>query len=82
MHLAVAAGIRCVAIFSARDWPGRWYPYGEGHRVFRADIDCEGCRLQTCTERGNACLRRIQADEVTAACEEILQQRLVLGTAA
>src|SRR5262249_21962501 len=42
MHLAAAVGTPCVAVFSARDWPGRWYPYGSGHRVFRSRIECEG----------------------------------------
>jgi heptosyltransferase-3 len=33
MHLASASGIRCVAIFSARNPPGRWYPLGKGHII-------------------------------------------------
>jgi ADP-heptose:LPS heptosyltransferase len=31
MHLAAAAGTRCIAIFSARCPPGQWFPAGEGH---------------------------------------------------
>jgi ADP-heptose:LPS heptosyltransferase len=31
MHLAAAAGARCVTIFSARCPPGQWFPFGEGH---------------------------------------------------
>ncbi|HOD42048.1 MAG TPA: HEAT repeat domain-containing protein, partial [Candidatus Wallbacteria bacterium] len=31
MHMAVAAGIPCVAIFSAHNYPGAWEPYGDGH---------------------------------------------------
>ncbi len=34
MHLAAATGIRCVAIFSAHNPPGRWFPLGHGHVVF------------------------------------------------
>jgi len=75
MHLAAAAGVRCVAIFSARDWPGKWDPYGSGHRVFRAAVDCEGCFLVACAERQNECLTRITTHEVAAACSEILQLR-------
>jgi len=31
MHLAAAAGTRCVAIYSARCPPGQWFPVGDGH---------------------------------------------------
>ncbi|HEX4138881.1 MAG TPA: glycosyltransferase family 9 protein, partial [Candidatus Methylacidiphilales bacterium] len=34
MHLAAAAGVRCVAIFCAHNPPGRWFPLGRGHIVF------------------------------------------------
>jgi ADP-heptose:LPS heptosyltransferase len=72
MHLAASVDTKCVAIFSSRDWPGRWYPYGEGHRVFRTQIECEGCGLVECVERRNECLDRITAAEVLAGCETLL----------
>ena len=72
MHLAASVGTRCVAIFSARDWPGRWHPYGSGHRVLRAMIDCEGCGLVECVSRKNECLARITAGHVLQACETVL----------
>jgi ADP-heptose:LPS heptosyltransferase len=31
MHLAAAAGARCVVIYSARCLPGQWFPLGPGH---------------------------------------------------
>jgi ADP-heptose:LPS heptosyltransferase len=31
MHLAAAAGARCVVIYSARCPPGQWFPLGSGH---------------------------------------------------
>jgi heptosyltransferase III len=71
MHLAAAAGTRCVAIFSARDLPGRWDPYGRGHRIFRRRISCEGCMLEICN-RGNECLQEIGTDEVIDACSEVI----------
>lgn len=72
MHLAVAAGLKCVAIFSARDIPGKWYPYGENHIVHRVAVDCEGCMLQECHENGLKCLKAINTDEVYASCVRIL----------
>ncbi len=71
MHMAAAMGLKCVAIFSSRERPGLWYPQGKGHKVFRTTIECEGCGLVECLQRGNECLKRIDAVEVLRACEEI-----------
>jgi len=71
MHMAAAAGIPCVAVFSSRDYPGNWYPYGNGHVVFRTSIDCEGCMLQVCP-KSNSCLSAISPEDVFYAAERIL----------
>jgi heptosyltransferase III len=69
MHLAASVGTPCVAIFSARDNPGKWEPMGTGHIVLRHDTPCGGCGLATCVEHDIACLRAIEVDDVvTAAC--------------
>ncbi len=73
MHLAAAVGVRCVAVFSARDFPGKWYPYGGRHIVLRAGIDCEGCMLETCVDRQNACLTAITPLQVWEACRRVAQ---------
>jgi ADP-heptose:LPS heptosyltransferase len=71
MHLAAAVGLLCVAIFSAREWPGRWYPYGEGHKVMSFDVPCAGCRLEVC-DKELQCLQGIQVGQVYQACVEVL----------
>ena len=75
MHLAAAAGTPCVAVFSARDWPGAWYPYGVEQRVFRTTLDCEGCYLEACVEHKNECLNRISVEQVLAGCESVLHSQ-------
>jgi ADP-heptose:LPS heptosyltransferase len=72
MHMAAAVGVPCVAVFSSRERPGMWFPHGEGHRVFRSEIECEGCGLVECIERENECLKRISTGEVLEACRETL----------
>lgn len=72
MHLAAAARVPCVGVFSARDWPGAWYPYGVEQRVFRTALDCEGCYLTECVVRQNECLNRISVEQVLAGCEALL----------
>ena len=74
MHLAACAQTPCVGIFSSRDWPGAWYPYNVKSRVFRSDIECEGCYLVECVERQNECLKRISVEEVLSACREMLER--------
>jgi ADP-heptose:LPS heptosyltransferase len=69
MHLAAAAGTPCVAIFSAREWPGMWFPYGVPQTVLRKQIECEGCTLIECQTHANECLNHISAPEVMAACQ-------------
>jgi ADP-heptose:LPS heptosyltransferase len=74
MHLAAAAGTTCIAIFSSRNLPGEWFPYGEGHKIFYRQMDCQGCRLDICTERAKACILSITVDEVALAVRDVLKQ--------
>jgi len=76
IHMAAAAGIRCVGVYSARDYPGRWEPYGKGHFVLRKNRPCEGCQLQTCIERKAECITSIGVDDVFQACRTSLGSKL------
>jgi ADP-heptose:LPS heptosyltransferase len=78
MHLAAAAGIPCVAIFSARNPPGKWFPYGSGHRVHRVAVSCEGCHLDVCEIERMRCLTAIEPREIIQSCEEMLRGRTEL----
>lgn len=74
MHLAAGVATPCVAIFSARDNPGKWEPAGPGHIVLRHEVPCAGCMLRTCVDHDLACLKAISVDEVLAAISDRLQQ--------
>lgn len=67
MHLAAIMGITVVGIFSARDNPGKWEPYGKEHVILRKDISCAGCMLVECIEKNKKCLDEISVDEVFKA---------------
>jgi ADP-heptose:LPS heptosyltransferase len=71
MHLAAAVSVPCVVAMSALDWPGHWYPYGEGHMVLRKSVPCEGCLLKVC-DRDMKCLNDISTLEVAEACRKTL----------
>ena len=64
MHLASAVGTPCVAIFSARNLPGQWFPARPGHRVIYHKTDCFGCMLETCVVERKRCILSITVDEV------------------
>ncbi len=74
MHLAAAVGVPCIAIFSARNWPGIWEPYGYSHQVLRFDVPCSGCHLAAC-DRDLQCLRGIEVHAVLEACSAVLNRQ-------
>ncbi len=71
MHLAAAVETPCVVAFSARDFPYRWYPWGQQHEVLRKDVPCSPCFLQECPYE-NRCLTEITVDEIWLAVKRVM----------
>ncbi|NUO08513.1 MAG: glycosyltransferase family 9 protein [Candidatus Brocadia sp.] len=67
LHLAGSMGVPCIGIYSARNNPGRWEPYGNNHVILRKDIECAGCFLEECVEKKQQCIDMISVDEVLEA---------------
>jgi len=67
MHLAATVGVPCVAIFSARNLPGQWFPRGSRNTVIYHQMPCFGCDLGTCAHYDKLCIRSISVDEVLTA---------------
>jgi ADP-heptose:LPS heptosyltransferase len=72
MHLANAVGTPLVAVFSARDMPGIWFPFGQEANVIYRDVPCRGCRLEDCVERKQACVTDIGPGEVVEKALKLL----------
>ena len=66
MHIAAAVGTPTVSVFSARDFPERWWPCGHGHIVLRRDAPCSPCFKEIC-DRDLVCLKAIEEKDVLAA---------------
>ncbi len=66
LHLAAAVGAPSVSIFSARNRPGEWFPFGypRNHKVVYHKTDCYGCGLEDCTVHRKKCIASITVDEV------------------
>jgi heptosyltransferase-3 len=67
MHLAASVGTPIAAIFSARNRPVHWFPFGTEHRVVYHRTDCWGCGLETCIEQRKKCLTSITVEEALVA---------------
>jgi ADP-heptose:LPS heptosyltransferase len=79
MHLAAASGVPCVAIFSARNKPGVWFPFGSKHAVIYHRVECYGCRLERCIDYEKQCIASITVQEVfDAVCGQLAERTLVL----
>lgn len=72
MHLAALAGVRCVAIFSARSNPGLWEPMGDKNTILRKSVPCQGCEKNICDVAGHPCLSQISVQEVLDAAKKYL----------
>jgi heptosyltransferase III len=73
MHLAACVGTPCVAVFSARNLPGQWYPRGNFNQILYNRTDCAGCGLEVCIEQKKKCILSISVDQVTQAVLQVIQ---------
>ena len=74
MHMAVAAGIPCVAVFSSVACRGVWDPETPKSIVLRTEnLSCRGCELTKCTYGDPAkCIDAIEPSEVVDAVKRLL----------
>lgn len=72
MHLSSIYQLPCIAIFSARDFVGRWEPIGANSFSHRRAPSCAGCHLITCPI-SLSCLTEISVEDVVATINRLLQ---------
>jgi heptosyltransferase-2 len=72
MHLAYSFGTPVVALFSARDFPYKWFPPESNLNVVlrKYDIHCSLCLTETCAN--NICMQAILPIEVSSAINQVL----------
>ncbi|MCC6690804.1 MAG: glycosyltransferase family 9 protein [Bacteroidia bacterium] len=76
MHLAYAVGTPIVAMFSARDFPNKWYPPDdEKHVVLRSnDMLCSACFTRECFD--NVCMKKIKPKTAIGAVGKLLKRNM------
>ena len=72
MHMAVAMGCPVVALFGPTA-PWRTGPYGKGHKVIRADVECSPCFKKRCDHM--KCMKEITVDKVFEGVREVITER-------
>jgi ADP-heptose:LPS heptosyltransferase len=65
-HLAAAVGAKVVTVFSARNLPGVWFPFGNEEHVLWEKTPCFNCGLTVCEKEAMRCLRSIPPQRVVA----------------
>ena len=72
VHLSAAVGTPVVGIYSSRDFPGAWHPWGKNHTVLRNDsVPCRFCFKTECETM--ECINSISVEQVVTACRDYLK---------
>ena len=72
IHLGAAVNTPAIGLYSSKDFPERWHPYGDQHTVLRNDsLPCRYCFNEKCAE--NICLKSITVEQVISACKRYLK---------
>ncbi|MBW1768896.1 MAG: glycosyltransferase family 9 protein, partial [Deltaproteobacteria bacterium] len=72
MHMAAAMGCSVVALFGPTA-PWRTGPYGKGHKVIRADVECSPCFKKRCEH--TKCMEEITVEKVFEGVKEVIIER-------
>jgi ADP-heptose:LPS heptosyltransferase len=72
MHLAASVDAPIVAVFSARNLPGTWFPLSPRQHIHYTTIDCMGCGRWHCDDRRKACITAISPEAVADSCLAML----------
>jgi heptosyltransferase III len=73
MHLSAAVRTPSVTVFSLKNPPGLWFPYGKDNRIFYPGLSWSGGNPEVTRDAaGESELSTISADAVAGACVELL----------
>lgn len=75
MHLAASVQTPIFAIFSSRNLPVEWFPFGDNSTIFYNHVECMGCYLNKCEKFGKKCILSISPADVFLAIENKLNEK-------
>lgn len=75
IHMAAAAKIPCIGIYSSIAPKGLWEPFGEKNRILRTRMDCEQCGRNQCRYGyPSRCIDAISVETVVQAVGAFLKR--------
>ena len=77
MHVAASLKTPVIAIFSARNALGAWYPDVKKSLIFRENTSCQNCFLEVCIEERHRCMTSIEADDVISKSFQFISDLLL-----
>jgi heptosyltransferase-2 len=72
MHLAAALGVPVVGLFGPTDWT-ETAPWGERHRLVRAQAECAPCKLRECPI-DHRCMARLSVERVAREIDALMEE--------
>ncbi|MEK7574467.1 MAG: glycosyltransferase family 9 protein, partial [Patescibacteria group bacterium] len=71
IHLAAAVNLPVVGLFGIRDVFGRWFPYGNQHKIqYHKFLDCD-YRRENCVKKS---VEMITVEEAIEACDSLISK--------
>ena len=71
IHLAAAAGLPAIGIYSIRDVFGRWFPYGKNHKIlYHKFLNCD-YKNENCIKKS---IGMISVEEIKIACDTVIKK--------
>jgi len=77
MHMATSVQTPLVAVFSARNLPGIWFPQIKQSAVIYHKVDCAGCGLEKCVQQRMKCITSVTVNEVLSEVRRVLPPKVV-----
>lgn len=73
LRIAICAGLRSVAIFSARGGSEQWHACGSSHAVLQETVPCGSCTLRNCLGYVKECVAIIPLVAAIEVCRKVLE---------
>lgn len=72
VHMAAAAGLPVIGLYCIRNVFGRWFPYGNQHRIlYHKFLNCD-YKKEECIKES---VEMISVEEVKKACDELIKEK-------
>ena len=72
-HMGSLSGTKTIGLYSSRNMPIQWHPFGQNCTTIYVPLKCSPCRKKVCVNN-NECMRRISVDMAWNAVMEAVKK--------